>query len=246
MKKLVAGLIVAAAVASVAMAEEVHSKNAVGFINIDVTEADVTAGKMYALTIPFWNMDTATDEAHPGQWEFDKHPIATEAKTKSMVYFWDASTQEWKPNQRRSSGFSSKKWVAPGELFFFKPAGAMTITMSGEVPDETSLDVAVTPGGGLTAMGNPYPVEFEFDKSGLATNASRNSMVYFWKTAEDGSQSWAPAQRRASGFSSKETVEPGQGFFFKSVKDDPEGAENMTWKVEKPYDFPGEKMSGEE
>lgn len=243
MKKMMVGLMALAVVASVAQAQNTYSKNAVGFVNIDVTAEDAAAGKMYALTIPFWNMDNATDAEHAGQWEFDKSPIAEAAARNSYVYFFDPATQSWKGNQKRSSGFSSKQWVAPGELFFLKPAGAMTITMSGEVPDEEEQDVDISPKAALTAMGNPYPVEFDFDSSDIATKATRNSYVYFW---DDESQSWKGNQKRSSGFSSKKTVKPGIGFFFKSASGDEAGAENMTWKVVKPYDFPGKKMSGEE
>ncbi len=216
MKKIAIALAALAVVASVASAA-VYSQNAVGFIN-----KEAEAGKLVALTIPFYNMNS-----DDGSWAFDDTQIAADAATASYVYFWDGSS--WAPYSKGRNGFKTGHTLKPGECFFFKPAGDMTVTISGEVPDEESLPVAVTGAGNLTAIGSPYPVAVNFDETTLAADASTASYVYFW----DGS-SWAPYSKGRNGFKTSYELEPGEGFFFKTVKADG----SKEWTVEKPYEFP--------
>ena len=231
MKKLVAGLIAVATIASVAVAEEVFSKNAVGFINIDVTEEDVTAGTMYALSVPFLNMN-ATD----GSWNFKDLDLATAAPAGSYVYFWGGA-DGWSQVQKRAA--AGKEWsngnhvLKPGELFFFKPTTAMTIVMSGEVPADDEIDVEVEAGKNLSAIANPYPTELPFADSALSINAQSGSYVYFWDTAAG----WKQVQKRGAvgtKFNTSEKVKPGTGFFFKGT----DKSEETSWTVEKEYSFP--------
>lgn len=216
MKKVIAGLMVAAAVAGVAQAA-VFSQNAVGFINVEVD-----AEELVCLTIPFNNMDS-----EDGSWTFKDTQIAADAPTASYVYFWNGTA--WAANSKGRNGFTTTKVLQPGEAFFFKPKQAMTITLAGEVPDDDTTPVAISGGANLSAVGNPYPVPVKFVDTALAGQASTASYVYFWNGV-----AWAANSKGRNGFTTTKEVAPGEGFFFKSnAKDD-----STEWKVEKPYDFP--------
>lgn len=215
MKKLLAGLMVAALAGAASAA--VFSQNAVGFINVDVGEKELVC-----LTIPFVNMDS-----DDGTWTFKDTQLAADAPTASIVYFWDGTG--WVANNKGRNGFTTTKVLQPGEAFFFEPNKAMTITMSGEVPDDENTPVAIVGAGNLTAIGNPYPVPVTFTDTTLAQEASTASIVYFW----DGS-GWVANNKGRNGFTTTKEVAPGEGFFFETNKKD----DSSEWTVEKPYDFP--------
>ncbi len=218
MKKFALIVAAAAITASAAFAESVYSKNAVGFINIDAS-----AGEIYSLTFPF--VDMASTNAGI---VFKNTQLAQDAPNGSTVYFWDGSS--WSPYSKGRNGFTTSYELKPGECFFFKPNGDMTITMCGEVPDDATLARDITPAANITAVGNPYPVPTLFKDSELAQKASNGSTVYFW----DGS-SWSPYSKGRNGFTTTYEVQPGEGFFFKTMASDTEA---KTWTVEKPYVFP--------
>ncbi len=216
MKKFAIALAALAVMAAVASAA-VYSQNAVGFINVEVG-----AGELVALTIPFANM--AADD---GTWLFTDTQLATDAPNASTVYFWDGTG--WAPVSKGKNGFKTEKKLAAGECFFFRPKSAMTVVMSGEVPDEDSTTVLLKGAGNLSAVGNPYPVPVKFTDTSLATKASNASTVYFW----DGT-GWAPVSKGKNGFKTEKELAAGEGFFFKTNKNDGD----TPWDVEKPYDFP--------
>ena len=215
MKKLLAGLMVAA-LAGVASAA-VFSQNAVGFINVEIG-----AEELVCLTIPFNNMD-----ADDGNWTFKDTQLAADAPTGSYVYFWQNSA--WRGVSKGRNGFATDKVLQPGEAFFFQPSKAMTVTLSGEVPDDATLPVAIVGAGNLTASGNPYPVPAMFKDTALATEAGTGSYVYFWY---DGA--WHGVNKGRNGFATDYEVQPGEGFFFQTRAAD----DSTEWTVEKPYDFP--------
>lgn len=215
MKKLLAGLMVAAVAGAASAA--VFSQNAVGFINVEVG-----AEELVCLTIPFVNMDSPD-----GNWTFKDTQLAADAPTASYVYFWENSA--WNAVSKGRNGFNTSKVLKPGEAFFFKPKQAMTITISGEVPDDATIPVSITGAANLTAVGNPYPVPVAFKDTSLATDASTASYVYFWYNG-----AWNAVSKGRNGFNTDYEVQPGEGIFFKTnAKDD-----STEWTVEKPYDFP--------
>lgn len=216
MKKFAIALAALAVMAAVASAA-VYSQNAVGFINVEVK-----AGELVALTIPFNNMNSDT-----GTWAFKDTQIAADAPTGSTVYFWTGTS--WGPVTKGRNGFATTKELAAGECFFFKPYSDMTVTINGEVPDDESIPVAIKGAANLSAIGSPYPVAVPFKESALAADASTGSTVYFWTGT-----SWSPVTKGRNGFSTTKELAPGEGFFFKTYKDDGD----VTWTAEKPYDFP--------
>ena len=222
MKKFSLILIAAVLTASAALAEEVYSQNAVGFIN-----KTIEGGKFACLSFPFVDM-TATNNLV----EFDKTDLALNSKPGAIVYFWNDTS--WKSVPRRANGFNTRTFLKPGEMFMYKPAETETITICGEVPDASTIECDVVGGGNLTAGANPYPVSFEFDKSGIASNSTAGAIFYYWDEVNAG---WKSIPRRANGFNTKYTVKPGEGFMLKSGS----AAASTVWTVERPYDFPAEK-----
>lgn len=216
MKKILAGLMAATVLAGAAHAAT-FSKNAVGFINIEV-EAD----ELVCLTIPFINMNS-----DDGSWKFTETQLAADAPDASTVYFWNGTA--WAANNKGRNGFTTTKILEPGEAFFFKPKKAMTITLAGEVPDEGTIPVSITGAANLTAVGNPYPISKKFTDTELAAQASDASTVYFWNGT-----AWVANNKGRNGFTTTHEVAPGEGFFFKSNKKD----DTADWTVVKPYEYP--------
>ena len=223
MKKTLTMALGLAVIASAAFAEPTYSKNAVGFINIPAT-----GGQLYALTVPLDNMD-----ADNGIWKFEDTQIAKDADDGSSVYFWTGT--RWAEYVKGRDGFGideAYEALTPGQCFFFQPSSDMMLTMSGQVPDSSNTVVKVTGAKNLSAIGNPYPVQFKFEESQLAQDASDGASVYFWTGTR-----WAEYVKGRDGFGVDEAFEfvtPGQGFFFQTTDDDSESE----WKVEKEYKYP--------
>lgn len=224
MKKFLAVAIGMAMVAGAAYAQsQTFSKNAVGFINTEATE-----GALYALTVPFDNMDS-----DDGSWDFEDTQLAKDAAVGSTVYIWDGTT--WKEYNKGKKGFGIDPEYAtlkPGQCFFFQPSEDMVISMSGEVPDSTNTLVAVAGAMNLSAIANPYPTDMTFEDTVLAQNASVGSTVFIW----DGT-TWKEYNKGKKGFGidpEYAVIKPGVGFFFQTTEED----ESANWDVEKEYKWP--------
>ena len=219
MKKFALVFAVAAITASAAFAADaVYSQNAIGFINVEAK-----AGNIYALTFPFTDMASTN-----GLVAFKNTQLAQDAATGSTVYFWSGTS--WMATSKGRNGFTTPYELKPGECFFFEPAKDMTITINGEVPDDATLSVDITPAANISAVANPYPVKTVFKDSQLASDASTGSTVYFWNGS-----AWMATSKGRNGFTTTYEVAPGEGFFFETTAKDT-GA--MQWTVEKPYAFP--------
>lgn len=221
----IAGALVASVIA--ASAQEVLSANAVGYI-----KKTLPAGaKLIALSAPLNSMTEATIV-------FGRTSIASEAPTGAEVFFWDTALQTWSGGQKSGKGWSpaqSNKVIAAGEAFFMKGAAgdiAREITITGEVPEDATLVRTIQPSGNLTPLGNPYPVDFKFGTSSVASNATVGSEVFFW---DEALQTWSGGQKSGKGWSpaqSNRTVLAAEGFFLK------ETGTFTSWTNTKPYTWP--------
>ena len=223
MKKILAMAIGMAAVACIASAESAtYSKNAVGFI-----QKDGTADKLYALTVPFENMDS-----DDGSWTFSEIPLAQNAEEGAMVYFWTETG--WTPDEKDRDGewgWCGDRKLKAGEFFFFKPSEDMPLVLSGEVPDEVN-SVQYVGYGNMNAIGFRYPTEVTFAETEIAQNAEEGTMVYFW--TETG---WTPDEKDRDGnwgWCGDKKLQPGEGFFFKP--EDSSGSGD--WEPVKPDVWP--------
>lgn len=120
-------LAAAALVAGSALAAEVLSVNAVGFV-----QTEAPAGKYVALSYPFHGDD-------PAGVAWTNTTIAKEAAGGSAVYFWNG--QSWDSGAltktSRATNWAAtvrSKIIEPGEGFFFKPASGDATTASFERP----------------------------------------------------------------------------------------------------------------
>ena len=236
MKKTLWIAMVGALAASViaASAQEVLSANAVGYIKKTLP----ANGKLIALSAPLDSM-TETEVV------FGRTSIAQEAPIGSIVYFWDTVLQTWSPNVKSAAGGgrwpagASNRVVASGEAFFLKgnptDGTAREITITGEVPADAALGRAVAGGNTLGTVGNPFPVDFKFGTSSLASNAAVGSVVYFW---DEALQTWSPSVKSAAGGgrwpagASNRVVLAAEGFFLR------EPSSGYVWTNTKPYTWP--------
>ena len=224
MKKiLLASALVLAIAVSAAVAQEVLSQNAVGYIKVNLP-----ANKFVSVAQPLNNMGKAENK-------FGETSLAQEAPQGSIVFFWSPTSQGWSGGLKGAKGWApaqSNKVVAPGEGFFLKSPKDTEVTITGEVPDEPSLDRVIPDGGAFGSVANPYPVDFKFGESDAAKNASQGSIVYFWSLDGQGwsgglkgAKGWAPAQ-------SNKVVAAGEGFFLR------EKETVTTLTTQKPYTWP--------
>lgn len=224
MKKiLLASALVLAIAVSAAVAQEVLSQNAVGYIKVNLP-----AGKFVSVAQPLNNMGKAENK-------FGETSIAQEAPLGTIVYFWSPENQGWSGGGKSGKGWApgqSNKVIAAGEGFFIKSPQDGEVTITGEVPDEPSLDRVIPGNKAFGSLANPYPVDFKFGESDVAKNASLGSIVYFWSIENQGwsgggksGKGWAPGQ-------SNRVVAAGEGFFLKEA----EGVTTIT--TVKPYTWP--------
>lgn len=230
MKKTLWIAMVGALAASVvaASAQEVLSANAVGYIKKTLP----ASGKLVAMSIPLDSM-TETDIV------FGRTSVAQEAPVGASVSFWDEGNQVWSGGGKSSKGWSagdSNRVIAAGEGFFLKNSTTATepfdVTITGEVPPDTTIPRTIVGGGILGILANPYPVDFKFGESDLAQQATVGSSVAFW---DEVNQVWAGGGKSSKGWSagdSNRVVAAGEAFFLR------EAGSTTTWDAAKPYTWP--------
>ena len=222
----IAGALAASVIA--ASAQEVLSANAVGYIKKTLP----ANGKLIALSAPLNSMTESSIV-------FGRTSIAQEAPVGSFVYFWDPALQVWSGGGKSSKGWGgaqSNKVIASGEAFFMKGSPtdpvAREITITGEVPDDAALSRVIPGSGNLGTVGNPFPVDFKFGTSSVASNAGVGAFVYFW---DEALQVWSGGGKSSKGWGgaqSNRVVLAAEGFFLKEVNSP------TSWTNSKPYTWP--------
>ena len=118
MKKiLLASALVLAIAVSAAVAQEVLSQNAVGYIKVPTI-----AGKFISVAQPLNNMGKAENK-------FGETSIGQELPAGSEVFFWSAENQGWSGGAKSGKGWQPaqfNKVVAAGEGFFLKEKETVT------------------------------------------------------------------------------------------------------------------------
>lgn len=224
MKKiLLASALAFALLASAAVAQEVLSQNAVGYIKVNLP-----AEKFVSVAQPLNNMGKAENK-------FGETSIAQEAPQGSLVYFWSPEGQVWGGGGKGAKGWAagqSNHVLAAGEGFFIKSPVDTEVTITGEVPDEPSLTRVIPGGDAFGSLANPYPVDIKFGETDTAKNATQGSLAYFWSI--DG-QVWGGGGKGGKGWAAGQSnmiVQAGEGFFLKEKA----GVTSIT--TEKPYTWP--------
>ena len=230
-KKLLVGLSVALMVSVVAaLAQEVLSANTIGYIKRSLP----AQGKLITVSVPLFNM-TAPNNV------FSNLSLAAEVPFNSMAYFWNPIVQDWSYGTRKVKGGwdanVATQIVASGDFFFIKGPATSTvpteITIAGEVPDVATLTRAIPGGNALGSMANPYPADFVFGTSSLASNATSLSMAYLWNPVV---QDWNYGTKKTKGGWDANVatarVAATEGFFLK------EYSTVTMWTNTKPYTWP--------
>ena len=222
----IAGALVASVIA--ASAQEVLSANAVGYIKKTLP----ANGKLIALSAPLNSMTEATIV-------FGRTSVAAEAPVGSEVFFWDPAIQKWGGGKKDGKGWpggASNKVLVAGEAFFLKGSATdpvdREVTITGEVPEDANLARAIPGVGLLGTVGNPFPVDFKFGTSSLASNAAVGSEVFFWDPAL---QKWGGGKKDGKGWpggASNRVILAAEGFFLKN------GGAATIWTNAKPYTWP--------
>ena len=230
-KKLLIGLSVALMVSVVAaLAQEVLSANTIGYIKRELP----AQGKLITVSVPLFNM-TAPNNV------FSNLSLASEVPFGSAVSFWDPVGQTWANGTRKTKGGwdanVATQIVASGDFFFIMGPATSTvpteITIAGEVPDTATLTRAIPGGNALGSMANPYPADFVFGTSSLASNATTGSAASLWDPVAQG---WNSGVKKAKGGWDSNVatarVAATEGFFLK------EYGTYHTWTNAKPYTWP--------
>ena len=224
----IAGALAASVIA--ATAADVLSANAVGYIKRTIPANGKLETVCYSL-----NPMPATASTY-----FTNTSVATEMPNLSAAYFWNPVSQRWLGALKSGKGVwdvtASAKTLLPGEMFFLKtPAGsaAVEVTITGEVPDDATLERAVQGGSAIAALGNPYPVDVAFTNMDVAKRAANLSAAYFWNPTTG---RWVGALKSGKGVwdvtAAAKTLLAGEGFFLKDA-----GAASV-WTNTKPYTWP--------
>jgi predicted RecA/RadA family phage recombinase len=210
-------------------AQETVSTNVFAFIRKTLP----AYGKLIAVSVPLNKNLSRTNLI------FGETSIADEAPLGSVVYFWDEVLQVWSGGSKSIIGWSpaqANRVIAAGEGFFLKgkedAAADVEVMISGRVPMEYLLNRDIIGNSSLGALANPYPIDFVFGTSAIASNAALGSVVYFWDEAlqvwSGGSKSiigWSPAQ-------ANRIILAAEGFFLR------DSGAGSSWDESKPYTWP--------
>lgn len=214
----------------VASAQEVLSANTIGYIKRELP----AGGKFITVSVPLFSMTAANNV-------FSNLSLAAEAPALSGAYFWDVGNQKWVLGTKKAKGGwdanVATQIVATGDFFFLKGPPSATepteITIAGEVPNDASLVRSIPGENRLGSMANPYPADFVFGTSSLASNATTLSGAYMWDVEN---QKWLLGTKKAKGGWDSNVatavVKATTGFFLKEY-----GAVTA-WTNAKPYTWP--------
>ena len=209
-------------------AQEVLAVNSIGYIKRELPPG----GDLITVSLPLHSM---TAENHV----FSNLSLSAEAPVNSSVSFWDVANQRWTGGLKGGKGWAANvitQQIAAGEFFFLKGPATSTvpteITITGELPNETTQARSTPGSGALGSMANPYPADFVFGNSSLAANASVDSSVSFWDVDN---QRWTGGLKGGKGWVANvvtQVVTATEGFFLK------EAGTVTQWTVDKPYTWP--------
>lgn len=238
--RMFVGLVAAATAlvlsSSLAAAEDfAYSANAIGVIR-----KTIPAGKMMLLSIPLDN-PSSTNAAIP----FLQLPFLSSLPSGSSVNIWDSNNSKWLTANKIGAGWAGSarnESIQSGQSIFVKNGGSseVSLLLSGDVPSEESISVALASAGQLQACANPYPVPFVFKTSSLASNAVNGSSVNFWDVEAGGTGAWVTANKMPPlgnwvGSGASYEVQPAEGFM---IKHGATATAGRSWTVAKPYVWP--------
>lgn len=179
MRKLTLVLIILAMGAMLAHAE-VLSKNAVGYVKVEVEP-----GELAIIAQPFLPIDPLEDPT-PSLVFGGSLPV------DSRLFIWDGLEYQLETFQEQigpppgfivtTNWFPNTALLEPGKAFWIRiPAGApeaQDVFVMGEVPDFDETDVYLIEGLAMVAF--PYPAEMRVEDTVMGQNAQLDDRIFIW------------------------------------------------------------------
>lgn len=222
MKKITAILMgtLIAITASFAQTNQVLSKNAVGYVRVDLPKGlSLVQNVFNPIGAPIAISNT-----------FSTLP------NNSKVHIWNGGTYStynkaaigaWGSNGSNQLARGTGFWV---EIPQTAASNSYSVFLMGEVPDNTNTVVSLT--AGLNMKGYPYPVSEKWTNTALAKASPNNTKLHIWNGS-----GYATYNRAAIGgwnSSSNVVLNPGQGFWVEF----PGTAASTNVSITKPYQWP--------
>lgn len=226
-KALIIALGLAFASSAFADTNAVLSKNAVGYVKVDL----IATNKLHLIRNDFIGLDAPIAISNT----FAALPVNTE------IIFWNKSSQSYRsPIGKTAFGWGSagSNILPRGESFFLRTPSSATNTaqysvyLMGEVPDQiTSPTSTHSIAAGIGLEGYAYPVATSWTNTALAKALPVNSEIIVWNNA---AQSYnAAIGKTAFGWGASGNaliLQPGQGFVVRSPSAvNAEQAKPYTW-----------------
>jgi hypothetical protein len=226
MKKILATLLAVSMTAGIVNAQQVLSRNAVGYVKVDIE-----SNKLYLITVPFENMNS-------GDGSFLLTNVLAVVPGGTGVSVWDEPNQTYNTFSRSGRGVwdltAQTATIVRGQALFIRMPSTSSPTnlfLMGEVPDQDTSQERVN--SGLTFLGYPFPASVSFTGSALAVNTPDGSGVSKWDPAANTYVTYSKSGRGVWDLSAQAAViEPGQAFIIRS------SAAPSSWVEVKPYTWP--------
>ena len=226
MKKTLWIAVVGALAASViaASAQEVLSGNAVGYVKVDISNT------FTMINMPF-------DDMSGGPTMFTNTIGPQVMGVGALVYRYSGVDWTSYPFDRGNWNNAASLALEPGVAYFLKRpnswTGTSNITLTGEVPEATNSQRAVTGAGNFTTVSFAYPAEVKFTNTLLAAQGGGVGASIFAYNGTD----WTsyPYDRGNWNNAASLVLKPGVGYFFKAAT----ASGGFIWNQRRPYTWPG-------
>jgi len=220
MKKILATLLAVSMTAGIVNAQQVLSRNAVGYVKVDIETNKLTLARVdfEPMNASEWTIDSLFSDSLP---------------VGSIIAFWDPVANSYVTAGRTRSGWSpATNVIRRGEAFFILSTENTNLFFMGEVPDSSpsTYTTVIENVVGMQALGYPYPAEQYWTNMNLAINAAAGDILAVW---DYDSQSYTSFGRTRSGWGDATNIvfAPGEGFWFRTDA-------LQTWTEVKPYTWP--------
>ena len=169
---------VAMAVTVVYAQSQVLSRNAVGYVRVDMLRGN------YALVrLDFENISGANGGC------LAVSNVLNDVPTNTLVYLWDYVNQTYKSPIQKSArgtwGSGGSNLICRGDAVFVKIAGDVAsnsnpVYIMGEVPDRFTAPTTEVFNlkAGMNMVGYAYPLELPFLSTALSSNIPNSSLLY--------------------------------------------------------------------
>lgn len=225
MKRIVAAMLLVVLFSAVAQAQgPVRSVNAVGYVKVSQAQ-----GKFELMRADFDQIGGGTNVIGD---VLDPTTLPSGAK----VYLWDPVGQEYGETETIVTFPAPTRWspgtnvLERGMAFWLKMPDTAPLSnefsILGEVPEDGSASVVITPGFSFIAY--PYPVEVLISDAGIP--ATSGDKVFYWDGTDWQSETYTTFPAPAKWTPGTYTFSYGKGFLYKSNAGTPQ-----SWVVTQPY-----------